>query len=226
MTVLPSALTPIKRTKTTAEEVEERLILAIALGEKQPGERITEAEVAKSLNVSRVPAREAMRKLQNYGILTAAPQRGLVVLDYSSERIQEILDLRVALESIFLKKVMARPDLQPVLMDDLEKIVVRMREMADAQDPVLLSLIDLEFHRTVATASGNKLGLHIWEGLAQHMLIMICRDWALASNRIAEVKLHLEMLDFIRDGDSKNIEKFLGSHFFLPTHDLSPGDSE
>ncbi len=226
MTVLPSALTPIKRTKTTTEEVEERLILAIALGEKQPGERITEAEVADSLNVSRVPAREAMRKLQNFGVLTAAPQRGMVVLDYSSERIQEILDLRVALESIFLKKVMAQVDLKPALLDDLERIVDRMRELADSRDSVLLSLTDLEFHRAVATASGSKLGLHIWEGLAQHMFIMICRDWALASDRIAEVKLHLEMLDFIRNGGPENIEDFLVSHFFLPTYHPSAADAK
>jgi GntR family transcriptional regulator, rspAB operon transcriptional repressor len=51
------AMAPIRRARTAAEEVEERLIIAIALGEKQPGERLTEAEISTALEVSRVPAR-------------------------------------------------------------------------------------------------------------------------------------------------------------------------
>ncbi len=55
----------------------ERLILAIARGDKAAGERITEAELASALNVSRVPAREAMQKLLLRGILVGGSQRGL-----------------------------------------------------------------------------------------------------------------------------------------------------
>src|SRR4051812_12170949 len=74
-----SALSPIERSKTTADEVENRLLLAIARGDKTAGERITEAELASVLNVSRVPAREAMQKLLLRGILVGGVQRGLRV---------------------------------------------------------------------------------------------------------------------------------------------------
>jgi GntR family transcriptional regulator, rspAB operon transcriptional repressor len=67
-----SALSPIRRPRTTADEVEERLIIAIARGDKVSGERITEAEIASALRVSRGPAREAMQKLQVRGILLRA----------------------------------------------------------------------------------------------------------------------------------------------------------
>ena len=72
-----SALSPIRRARTTAEEVEERLIIAIATGDKAAGERITESEIAAALQVSRVPAREAMQKLQLRGILVGGEQRGV-----------------------------------------------------------------------------------------------------------------------------------------------------
>ena len=67
---------------TAADEVEERLIIAIARGDKASGERVTEAEIASALEVSRVPAREAMQKLQLRGILVAGEKRGLRVSDY------------------------------------------------------------------------------------------------------------------------------------------------
>src|SRR6185312_2302596 len=98
-----TALSPIRRSKTTADEVEERLIIAIATGDKAAGERITESEIAAALQVSRVPAREAMQKLQLRGILVGGEQRGLRVSDYSPSRIAELFELRFAVEKIIFQ---------------------------------------------------------------------------------------------------------------------------
>ena len=226
MAKLQSAFTPIKRSKTAAEEVEERLILAIATGEKLPGERITEGELATTLNISRVPVREALQKLQNRGVLAVAPQRGLVVLDYGRDRINELLELRVAIESIFLNTVMLQHGSNSTLLEKLTEVVDRMRELTGSNDSVALSLIDLKFHRTIAAASGNKLGQKIWEGLAQHMLIVLCRDWTSISDRIGEVNLHLEMIDFIRSGDPKECKSFLAAHSFMRNNQSSPEEAK
>ena len=102
-----SPLSPIERSRTTAEEVEDRLIMAIARGDIASGERITEAEIAAAMNVSRVPAREAMQKLQLRGILVGGAQRGLRVADYSEQRIAELFELRLAIETIIFQHVMA-----------------------------------------------------------------------------------------------------------------------
>lgn len=208
---------PIERSKTAAEEVEERLILAIARGDKEAGERITESEVATALNVSRVPAREAMQKLELRGILVGGKgQRGLRVAGYSSKRIAELFELRLAIETIIFQHVM-RPghDRRP-LVADLNDILKRMVQLSGSGDPVLLSSIDLDFHRAVARHSGNELAVQIWEGLSQHMIIVFCRDWATASDRTGEVELHARLIDFIRNGDAGNIHERLVEHFSPP----------
>lgn len=216
-TTLPSAaLSPIRRSKTTAEEVEERLILAIARGDKVSGERITEAEIAAALNVSRVPAREAMQKLHLRGILVGGPQRGLRVADYSPRRMAELLELRHAIERIFFLHILKEKEGRAALLAELDGIMTHMRELAGSGDPIALSAVDLDFHRAIARHSGNVFATQIWEGLAMHMMIVFCRDWENAADRTGEVRLHEKLVQFIRKGAVKDIDRVLTSHFTDP----------
>jgi DNA-binding GntR family transcriptional regulator len=211
-----SPLSPIERSKTTAEEVEERLIMAIARGDKSSGDRLTEAEIAAAMNVSRVPAREAMQKLQLRGILVGGPQRGMRVADYSDRRISELFELRHAIEKIFFVHVMGPGGDRDALLVELEEIVSRMRALAGSGDPIALSAVDLDFHRAIAHHSGNLLAAQIWEGLAMHMMIVFCRDWAQAADRTGEVRLHEALVEFIRKGKIKDIDRVLTGHFSEP----------
>jgi DNA-binding GntR family transcriptional regulator len=210
------ALSPIQRGKTTTEAVEECLILAIARGDKASGERVTEAEIAAALKVSRVPAREAMQKLQLRGILVGGPRRGLCVADYSPRRVAELLELRHAIERIFFLHILRDKEGRTALLAELEAIMARMRELAGSGDPIALSAVDLDFHRAIAQHSGNLFATQIWEGLAMHMMIVFCRDWENAADRTGEVRLHEKLVQFIRKGAAKDIDRVLTSHFTDP----------
>lgn len=210
------ALSPIERARTTTDEVEERLILAIATGDKAFGDRITEAEIASALRVSRVPAREAMKNLLLRGVLVEGEQRGLRVSDYSAARIAELFELRLAIERIIFEHVMRQGRDRRPLLQQLEAIVERMRSLSGSGDAVALSSVDLDFHRTVARHSGNELAAQIWEGLAQHLLIVFCRDWSSASDRTGEVRLHEGLIEFIRNGSLADLDAVLKLHFSEP----------
>lgn len=220
-----SALAPIQRGKTTADEVEERLILAIALGDKAAGDRITEAELASVLNVSRVPAREAMQKLQLRGVLVGGEQRGLRVSDYGEQRIAELFELRFAIEKIIFQHVMREGHDRTQLLTELDQIIGNMRELSGSGDPVALSAVDLDFHRAVARHSGNELAAHVWESLAQHMIIVFCRDWSNAADRTGEVRLHQALIEFLRNGDIADIDSVLTKHFSEPA-ERSPREAQ
>lgn len=210
-------LAPILRAKTTTDEVVDRLILAIARGKKAPGERITEAEVASAFAVSRVPAREAMQKLQLRGVLVGGPdQRGLRVVDYGAKRLADLYELRLAMETIFFRHVMGPEGDRAALVRDLKDILKVMATLSGSGDPVALGSVDLDFHRAVARHSGNEMAVEIWEGLAQHLMIVFCRDWADAADQTGEVHLHARLIDFIEDGDPADINDVLLNHFSTP----------
>lgn len=208
-----SALSAIQRPKTTADEVEERIVLAIAIGEKSPGERITEAELASTLNVSRVPAREAIQKLHLRGVLVEGGQRGVRVSDYNDERIAELYELRYAVECIIFRHIMKNDFDRAPLIRELDQIVARMGELAGSGDPLALSTIDLEFHSAIVRHSGNQLARGIWEGLSQHTMIVFLRDWANVADRAGEVELHRTLVDFLRNGSAADIEQVLEKHY-------------
>ncbi|RYE08057.1 MAG: GntR family transcriptional regulator [Hyphomicrobiales bacterium] len=212
------ALSPIERARTTTDEVEERLILAIATGDKAFGDRITEAEIAAALKVSRVPAREAMKNLLLRGVLVEGEQRGLRVSDYSEARVAELFELRLAIEKIIFQHALRDGRDRAPLLEALAPILDRMRSLSGSGDAVALSTVDLDFHRTVAHHSGNELAAQIWEGLAQHMFIVFCRDWSTASDRTGEVQLHETLVEFIRNGSLKDLEAVLKRHFSDPAH--------
>ena len=56
-----------------------------------PGDRIVEADVARRLNVSRVPVREALRLLESQGIVVSMPYRGMRLIEVSADGLRKIL---------------------------------------------------------------------------------------------------------------------------------------
>ncbi|MFC3644577.1 GntR family transcriptional regulator [Aquibium oceanicum] len=81
-------------------QVAETLRNAIVLGELAPGERMIERVLCERMGVSRTSLREAMRELENEGLLTNLPNRGLIVSVVDPKIAQEIFDVREALEAL------------------------------------------------------------------------------------------------------------------------------
>jgi DNA-binding GntR family transcriptional regulator len=154
-----------------------------------------------------------MQKLQVRGILVGGEQRGLRVSDYSASRIAELFELRFVVEKIILQRVMRDGRDNSELFAELEQIVERMAELSDSGDPLALTTVDLDFHRAVARHSGHELGAQIWEGLAQHLIIVFCRDWSDTKDRLSEVRLHQQMIDFLKFGSVDDIDTALTEHF-------------
>lgn len=98
----------IIKQKSIREQVYESLKEAIVNGEIQSGEKIVELDYAERFGVSRTPLREALRMLELEGLVTSADRGGVTVNYISREDIQEIYKIRVALEGLVLKEIIAK----------------------------------------------------------------------------------------------------------------------
>src|SRR3954470_17922894 len=83
--------------QTLFSQVYEVLRRAIVTGVLQPGQRVNEAEVARQMRISRGPVREAIRLLEQAGLLVSTPGRGTVVVTLSAEDVEEVYTLRADL---------------------------------------------------------------------------------------------------------------------------------
>ncbi|MFA0887965.1 MAG: GntR family transcriptional regulator [Synergistales bacterium] len=119
----PSLLTPIRNV------VYDSLRQAILDGSIAPGERLVESELAETLNVSRMPVREAIRKLETEGLVEHQPRRGAVVKTFSEEDILEIYTLREAMEALAAVQAVRRATQEEIL--NLEKAMNEIDRLCD-----------------------------------------------------------------------------------------------
>ena len=80
---------------------------AILKGELKPGERLMEIALAERLGVSRTPIREAMRKLEQEGLVVMIPRRGAQVANITEKDLNDVLEVRIALENVAIENPMA-----------------------------------------------------------------------------------------------------------------------
>jgi DNA-binding GntR family transcriptional regulator len=79
---------------TLPDQIAQKLSEAIALGTYQPGARIPEVEVSRTLQVSRAPVREALRILEKDGVVTMQPNRGARVTSLSAGEVEDLFEIR------------------------------------------------------------------------------------------------------------------------------------
>jgi DNA-binding GntR family transcriptional regulator len=147
------------------QQVVEILRSAIIMGSYEPGERLIEATLSTELGTSRGPVREALRQLENEGLVMSFPYRGAVVLGVSDEEVQEVLiPIRLTLERFSFTKASAR-----MTEDDfgeLAKEVWLLGEAARANDLVRSVEADLRFHEIVLERSGQPHTTQVWRTIA------------------------------------------------------------
>jgi DNA-binding GntR family transcriptional regulator len=89
---------PELETRTLAEQVAARLREAVLSGQLPAGERLSQERLAEQYGVSRVPIRDALRHLQAEGLIESHPRLGTTVAQLSAADLDELYDMRLALE--------------------------------------------------------------------------------------------------------------------------------
>src|SRR5688572_10440706 len=96
---LPLSMAATSKSLPRAQQIAEVLRSWIIAGRYEPGERLIETTLSTELGTSRGPVREALRQLENEGLVMSFPYRGAVVLGVSDEEVQEVLiPIRLNLE--------------------------------------------------------------------------------------------------------------------------------
>jgi DNA-binding GntR family transcriptional regulator len=96
--------------RSLRDAVRDELRTRIVDGSLAAGSRLVERQLADELGVSRIPVREALRELASEGFVESRPRRGMVVRGLSSEDVDELFDLREALEVLVCRRAAVRLD--------------------------------------------------------------------------------------------------------------------
>ncbi|MBP2314357.1 GntR family transcriptional regulator [Azospirillum soli] len=131
-----------------ARRVFRELRQAIVTMRFQPGQPLSEQEVAGQLGVSRQPVREAFIKLSESGLVTIRPQRGTFVVKISVKQVMDARFVREAVELAVIRR--ASEELSPGVIGSLRANLQAQREAAADQQHERFLALDEAFHRSIA----------------------------------------------------------------------------
>jgi DNA-binding GntR family transcriptional regulator len=141
------------RTATASARIYADLRAELISLQRQPGEVISEAEIALSYGVSRTPVREAILKLADDGLVEIFPQSGIYVSRIPIAALPEAILVRKALEETTARLAAERATPSQILA--LHSIVERQREADVAKDSEAFHQADERFHATIAEVAGH-----------------------------------------------------------------------
>lgn len=197
-------------TTTLATQVQRSLEHAIFTGELKPGERLIEVDLAEAMQVSRASLREALRLLENKGLVVTTHRRGAYVIELSDEDVREIYGVRLLLEDHALRCATANPS--PELIARLESLIDTMRISAMQRDYFSIVDLDLDFHRAICTAAGNRRLLTMWGDLVAPTRALLLTKYRLFDDSEEITNGHVILLDAIRQGDQEHAATLLDRH--------------
>ncbi len=139
---------------------------SIIRGELQPGQALSESEVARKYSTSRQPVREAFIKLAEERLVIIQPQRGTFVVKIS---VADVLDARFVREAIEVAVVQeAATSALPSAIKELRNLIEQQKEISHGHNVDFLAL-DEEFHRTIAFSVGRAHAWRVIENIKAQM---------------------------------------------------------
>ena len=205
-------LSPIKLDsyQPLREVVCESLRDAIRRGVLKPCERLMEIQLAVELGVSRTPVREAIRKLELEGYVIMMPRCGTYVASMSIRDINEIFEIRTALES--LSNGLAAERITDEELESLQRLLVMIGGYVEEGNMDKIVETDIEFHDLLYKAARNSRLVGIISNLREQLTRFRTLSMSYPGRLETTLEEHREIVEAIAEGDVKRAKKAAEHH--------------
>jgi DNA-binding GntR family transcriptional regulator len=171
--ITQGTLAPIYTQNSLADIVTDRIREAIIRGRLHPGERLAEPALASEFGVSRSPVREALVRLEGERLVSRQANRGFFVWRPTETDIDEILSLRVMMESLAAEQVIDK--LTDEDFTNLEQMYQHQEQLVEADRHLQLTREDRSFHDYCVKLSQNSRLLDMWGQIMSQWEVLIFR---------------------------------------------------
>ncbi|MHB1007445.1 MAG: GntR family transcriptional regulator [Chloroflexota bacterium] len=148
--------------QTARDEIRRRILL----GELRPGERLVEATIAREMNISRAPVREAIRQLEQEGLIAEAPNHSPIVESISKDDVLESYELRTFIEARAIRRSVKNVNDKDIA--DLKTMIDQMAECSARGDSPGMVEADVAFHERICMMAQSRPLLQAWRSLGPH----------------------------------------------------------
>lgn len=174
------------------------------------GDRFTEVEIGQRLGVSRTPVREALFRLRNEGFIEVESKTGWFVRPIDFDRLEQLYDLRILLETACLARLAQRSEDPPELAALRAVWLVPAAERLD--DGRAVGALDEAFHAALVSAAGNAEITRVHQEVTERIRIVRRLDFTRADRIEATYQEHAKILRAVIQRKTDAAQSLLRSH--------------
>ncbi len=179
-------------------------------GKLEPGKRLKEVDLAKNMEASRTPIREALARLEKEGLVAPLPHRGYKVAELNKGNIEEVFGVREVLESYAGELATHRITWESI--QELEAVLEQSEKQSGKGNWDSILELNTRFHETITVASGNRLVLSFLDQLNNHILryrSLLIKHTYLFSETLKD---HQSILHFLKIRDHQAVHHSISEH--------------
>jgi DNA-binding GntR family transcriptional regulator len=192
------------------ERAYQAISLAIANLELKPGESLTQDRLAKWLSISRTPVREALRRLEQDGMIQTVPGRGLVVTELTIKDVEDMLELLRLMDAH--AAYLAAQRRTPQQADQLASVTRALMAAAELRDVEAWSKADKPYHEMLLEASGNQLLRQSIQDVRRRLHRITINSATRPERLLACTQEHQAVADAIVRGDADAAAQLMQQH--------------
>lgn len=166
------------------------------------GEPLPKERLIKKLGLSRTPIREAILRLDKEGFIEIKPRMGTFVSHLDLREIQEMYEVRRALEGLAARLVAERID--PESLAKLERRLLGLTALSEAGQ---------QLHRLIVDSCENKVLARFIQSLREHFRRFRALSLAIREKVLSSHREHLAIVEALKRGDGEEAQRLVHEHF-------------
>lgn len=194
---------------------------AILHGSLSPGERLMEVKLADILGVSRTPVREALKLLEEEGLVDMIPRRGAVVARIDEKTMLDVLVVRKSLEALAVKiacETITKDDIQK-----LKEVTDKLEVAIDKNDIEKITDLDVKFHDIIFNSTTNKKLVQLLNDLREQMYRYRFEYIKLETDHIKILRDHRAIIRCLEEHDQTLASEMVKKHIDIQGETVKKG---
>ena len=200
----------LKQPESLAKMAYEAIRKSILSGQWKIGELYNEKAIAADLGISRTPVREALLELASQDLIIFLPRRGLMVNRFTRRDVDEIFELRKAIELAAVEKVtVAAP---PFDLFEIEDALLSQRKAVKQKDYFAFMEADRLFHTRFSELTNNRRIIAILENIRDMIHVMGAKALALEGRSLEVIEEHQTIFEAVKKGNIEEARRAMAYH--------------
>jgi DNA-binding GntR family transcriptional regulator len=191
-----------------SNHIAEHIIEQIVTGELKPGEKLIELSYAEEFGISKAPVREAIYLLTMEGLVEKIPRKGAVVKGYTTSEIHDLLEIRIMLESLSMKRI-AECGVDSEIIKKMESLLAEMQEQKEIG---VYTQLNHSFHMCLIEMSQSEVIHNVYSRLKHPLQRIQNLSFSGEGNIKKSVAEHAIIVKLLKQGNVLDASRVLKKH--------------